>query len=188
MPGVPGQRGRGCRGWGATPRSANMSAVRLGYARPERSAEIIGDGPRLPDRSPHVAATSKRGDYAAATFDVSTNCDTHLLRRFRLARYISSNSAGGKECVDRRPISAAPHALSSWKFLDIAERLHPIEEEIALQERRGGRRHPVLAQDLDERWAGHAGESRHRRYFKFVHRVAAKASPKAGLPGRRCSR
>ncbi len=101
MPGVPGQRARGS-GVGRDSALSQHVRYEVGLRTAREGAGIIGDGPRLPDRPPHVATTSKRGDYAAAIFDVSTNCDTHLLRRFRLARYISSNSAGGKECVDGR--------------------------------------------------------------------------------------
>ncbi len=53
-----------------------------------------------------------RSPYSAATCDAAMNCDTHFFRRLRFSRYIASNSAGGKECVDGRLSSAAPQALS----------------------------------------------------------------------------
>src|SRR5439155_17907929 len=54
--------------------------------------------------------------YSAAARAGSMNCDSQELRRFTLARYIASNSAAGKECVDGRFINASVHAFSRGNF------------------------------------------------------------------------
>jgi len=54
--------------------------------------------------------------YSAAARAGSTNCATHELRFLTLARYIASNSAGGKECVDGRFMIASVQALSRGYF------------------------------------------------------------------------
>src|SRR5262249_31556817 len=52
-----------------------------------------------------------RVGYSAATAGSSTNCARYLLRFLMFKRYIASNSASGNEWVERRAISASPHAL-----------------------------------------------------------------------------
>src|SRR5580704_5687146 len=72
--------------------------------------------------SPHPRATPppclKRQSpgYSAATLTGSINCAIHLFRRFKFSRYIASNSAGGKECVEGRLSSASHQALSRGNF------------------------------------------------------------------------
>src|SRR5579862_4744003 len=53
--------------------------------------------------------------YSAACA-VSMNCETHILRRFRLARYIASNFSGGKEWVEGRLTRASAQALRRGNF------------------------------------------------------------------------
>src|SRR5271168_484432 len=55
-------------------------------------------------------------DYSAAALTGATNCETHLFRRLRPSRYMPSNSAGAKECVEGRLISALPHASKRGNF------------------------------------------------------------------------
>src|SRR5437763_12750724 len=90
---------------------------------------IEGGRWRPPRRLTHVndEAAPLRAPYSAAALAGSTNCDTQELRRFTLARYISSNSAAGKECVDGRFMIASVHAFSrgyfsSWPILWIRSR------------------------------------------------------------------
>src|SRR6516165_314905 len=95
----------------------------IGTSRIESTSSAIEGNPRLrrpkdlrrnarPLPAARAFATKPSPPYSAATCDAAMNCDTHFFRRLRFSRYIASNSAGGKECVDGRLSSAAPQALS----------------------------------------------------------------------------
>ena len=70
----------------------------------------------------------RRLGYSAAALAGSINRETHLLRRLRPSRYIASNSAAGKECVEGRASSASIHAFSRGYFSMRPSFFDPVEE------------------------------------------------------------